>query len=295
MAAQSNQINTSEEESFCAEIGLQRQTEEFGKCVIKFFGSVPREFLEQNLIIEQPEKVKLPKDRSSSYLSVKTRALVIGNSKYAAIPYLRNPENDAEAIAEKFSSMGISTELILNGSRSDISRALRRFQRTSAEVGILFYAGHGLQVDGHNYMLPVDFDGTSEGDVQLEAIPISSAIEQVPGKTKLVFLDACRDNPFFVASRSRSLSRGLASMEVATGTLIAYATKDGKVALDGEGRHSPFTQALLEHIGNPEDIAVVLRKVRAKVIERTNGQQQPWEYGSLTSGTLILSRLGPKK
>jgi hypothetical protein len=115
----------------------------------------------------------------------------------------------------------------------------------------------------------------------------------LPGKTKLVFLDACRDNPLMQVA-SRSVSRGLAPINVSEGTLISYATKDGSVAQDGDGNNSPFTTALLEHLGDPDDIAVVLRKVRDKVMKSTGGKQQPWEHGSLTGGALVLSAIKPK-
>jgi uncharacterized caspase-like protein len=117
-------------------------------------------------------------------------------------------------------------------------------------------------------------------------------VEQyLPGKTKLVFLDACRDNPL-MASGVRGVTKGLAPISVSEGTLISYATKDGQTAEDGIGhKNSPFTAALLEHLGDPEDIAVVLRAVRAKVLQRTGNRQQPWEYGSLTGGALVLSAI----
>jgi uncharacterized caspase-like protein len=117
-------------------------------------------------------------------------------------------------------------------------------------------------------------------------------VEQyLPGKTKLVFLDACRDNPL-MASASRGISKGLAPINVSEGTLISYATKDGQTAEDGAAqKNSPFTTALLEHLSDPDDIAVVLRTVRSKVMQRTSNRQQPWEYGSLTGGALVLSAI----
>jgi uncharacterized caspase-like protein len=126
----------------------------------------------------------------------------------------------------------------------------------------------------------------------LQAVSLTSVVEQyLPGKTKLVFLDACRDNPL-MASVGRGITKGLAPINVSEGTLIAYATKDGQVAEDGAGQsNSPFTSALLEHLADPDDIAVVLRTVRAKVMQRTNNRQQPWEYGSLTGGALVLSAI----
>jgi len=132
------------------------------------------------------------------------------------------------------------------------------------------------------------------GGVELHGISLNSVVDRfLPGKTKLVFLDACRDNPLLQLA-SRSVSRGLAPISVSQGTLISYATKDGSVAADGNGENSPFTKALLQHIDTPEDIAVVLRRVRDQVMRDTDGQQQPWEYGSLSGGSLILSAIRAK-
>ena len=128
--------------------------------------------------------------------------------------------------------------------------------------------------------------------VPLLGISIDALLDQyMNGNTKIVFLDACRDNPLSVSS-SRSLLRGLAPIVASEGTLISYATKDGQVAQDGQGSNSPFTRALIDHISDNDDIAVVLRKVREKVMLETGGKQQPWEYGSLTGGALVLSRIG---
>jgi len=126
-------------------------------------------------------------------------------------------------------------------------------------------------------------------------VSLNSVVENfLPGKTKLVFLDACRDNAL-QRTNDRSVSKGLAPISAAEGTLISYATKDGQTAADGVGsKNSPFTHALLEHLNDPQDIAVVLRKVRAKVMKATGGKQQPWEYGSLTGGELVLSAIRPK-
>jgi uncharacterized caspase-like protein len=144
-------------------------------------------------------------------------------------------------------------------------------------------------------MVPVDMNLDDPAQAALQAVSLNSVVEQhLPGKTQQVFLDACRDNPL-QRTGDRSVSRGLAAISVAEGTLIAYATKDGQVASDGTGqRNSPFTQALAEHLSDPSDIAVVLRKVREKVMWATGGKQQPWEYGSLTGGESVLSAIRPR-
>jgi uncharacterized caspase-like protein len=185
---------------------------------------------------------------------------------------------------------------VVDADRLKLVTSLSTFATTaqSADLTLLFYAGHGVQISGTNYMLPVDLNMNDLAQVPLQGVSLSSVVEQyLPGKTKLVFLDACRDNPL-MQTASRSVSRGLAPINVSEGTLIAYSTKDGQVAQDGDGKNSPFTKALLDHLDDPEDIAVVLRKVREHVMKNTGGKQQPWEYGSLTGGSLVLSAIKQK-
>jgi hypothetical protein len=224
-------------------------------------------------------------------------ALVIGNAAYPGSGRLDNPVNDATAISQKLRTMGFTVTTVTDANRQRLVQAMSQFRRTaaSAEVSLLFYSGHGVQVFGKNYMLPTDVDQTDVAQATIQGVSLNEVVENfLPGKTKLVFLDACRDNPL-QRTGDRSVSRGLAPIAVAEGTLIAYATKDGQVASDGTGqRNSPFTQALLEHLSDPSDIAVVLRKVREKVLRATGGKQQPWEYGSLTGGELVLSAIKPR-
>ena len=221
-------------------------------------------------------------------------ALVIGNSAYPGSNRLANPTNDAKAMTAKLRSLGFKVTEISNATREQMVRGLSEFSKTAsrADLTLLFYAGHGVQIAGTNYMIPIDMSLNDASQATLQAVSLNSVVEQyLPGKTKLVFLDACRDNPL-MASVGRGVTKGLAPINVSQGTLIAYATKDGQTADDGVGsKNSPFTSALLEHLGDPDDIAVVLRTVRAKVMERTNNRQQPWEYGSLTGGALVLSAI----
>ena len=221
-------------------------------------------------------------------------ALVIGNSAYPGNNRLANPVNDAKAMSAKLRSLGFKVTEIANASRDKMVAGLAEFSKTAsrADLSLLFYAGHGVQIAGTNYMLPVDMLLNDPSQATLQGVSLTQVVEQyLPGKTKLVFLDACRDNPFMV-SGNRSVSKGLAPISVSEGTLIAYATKAGQTADDGAGQvNSPFTTALLEHLADPDDIAVVLRTVRAKVMTRTSNRQQPWEYGSLTGGALVLSAL----
>jgi hypothetical protein len=223
-------------------------------------------------------------------------ALVIGNSAYSGSSKLANPVNDARSMSSKLRNLGFTVTEVLDTDRTKLVNALSQFSRSasSADITLLFYAGHGVQITGTNYMLPVDLNLNDLTQAPLQGISLNDVVEKyLPGKTKLVFLDACRDNPLMQVA-SRGVSRGLAPINVSEGTLISYATKDGSVAQDGEGRNSPFTSALLEHIGDPDDIAVVLRKVREKVMKSTGNKQQPWEYGSLTGGALVLSAIKPR-
>ena len=223
-------------------------------------------------------------------------ALVIGNGAYGGSSRLPNPINDARSMSEKLRGLGFIVNVALDTDRAKLVSALSQFSRTAvnADITLLFYAGHGVQITGTNYMLPIDLNLNDLSQAPLQGISLNDVVEKyLPGKTKLVFLDACRDNPLMQVA-NRGVSRGLAPINVSEGTLISYATKDGSVAQDGNGKNSPFTSALLEHIGDPDDIAVVLRKVREKVMKSTGNKQQPWEYGSLTGGALVLSAIKPK-
>ncbi len=225
-------------------------------------------------------------------------ALVIGNSAYPGINRLANPVNDSKMMAEKLRNLGFKVTEITDVSREQMVKSLSQFSQSAAkaDLSLLFYAGHGVQLSGTNYMVPVDMSLRDPAQAPLQGVSLTQVVETyLPGKAKLVFLDACRDNPL-MASSLRGISRGLAPINVSEGTLISYATKDGQTAEDGTGQtNSPFTQALLEHIADPADIAVVLRKVREKVMNATGGKQQPWEYGSLTGGELVLSAIRPAK
>lgn len=221
-------------------------------------------------------------------------ALVIGNAAYPGSMRLLNPVNDANAISQKLRSLGFTVTTVTDMNRQRLVQSMTQFRRSaaSADLSLLFYSGHGVQIFGTNYILPTDVDQGDVAQATIQGVRLNEVVENfMPGKTKLVFLDACRDNPL-MRTGDRSVSVGLAPIAVAQGTLISYATKDGQTASDGVGtRNSPFTAALLEHLGDPNDIAVVLRKVREKVMQATGGKQQPWEYGSLTGGELVLSTI----
>lgn len=231
---------------------------------------------------------------STASVTLNAHALVIGNGAYSGSARLTNPINDSRLIAEKLRSMGFTVTELTNLNRASMVSALSQFNRKAvkADLSLLFYAGHGVQISGTNYLLPIDINLSDLDQVPLFGVPLTSVLEQyLPGKIKLVFLDACRENPL-LASNTRGFTRGLAPMNVSKGTLISYSTKDGQVALDGDGqKNSPFTSALLQHLDDPQDIAVILRKVREEVMASTKGKQEPWEYGSLTGGELILSSI----
>ncbi len=229
--------------------------------------------------------------------AVSAHALIIGNGAYAGSGRLDNPVNDAKAMSRKLRDLGFTVTEVNDANRAKLVNAFALFSRTaaSAEISLLYYSGHGVQIYGTNYVLPIDVDQNDIAQATLQGVSLNSVIEQfMPGKTKLVFLDACRDNPL-VRTASRGMTKGLAPISVSQGTLIAYSTKDGQVALDGVGqKNSPFTKALLDHLADPIDIAVVLRKVRAQVMQATGGKQEPWEYGSLTGGELILGSVAKR-
>ena len=246
---------------------------------------------------QELEAQRVVQQQPSQDLKRNAHALVIGNGAYPGSGRLDNPVNDAHAISQKLRSMGFAVTTVTDANRQKLVQSMAQFRRTAAaaDLSLLFYAGHGVQIFGTNYILPTDVDQTDPAQATIQGVSLNSVVENfLPGKTKLVFLDACRDNAL-QRTNDRSVSKGLAPISAAEGTLISYATKDGQTAADGVGsKNSPFTHALLEHLNDPQDIAVVLRKVRAKVMKATGGKQQPWEYGSLTGGELVLSAIRPK-
>ena len=186
-------------------------------------------------------------------------ALVIGNASYAHTTALANPLNDANDIGTALERLGFAVTRIENGGRAELWDGLQKFSlaASASDIAIVFYAGHGIEVDKRNFLVPVDARLLSDADVEFEAVPLdllSRAVERAKG-LRLIILDACRDNPFAVAMQrsgaTRSIGRGLASIEPSGETLVAYAAKEGTVADDGEGRNSPYTTALLAHLEEP--------------------------------------------
>jgi uncharacterized caspase-like protein len=228
----------------------------------------------------------------STAFAEKRVALVIGNSSYEKVARLPNPANDAALIAETFKSAGFdSVELRRDLKIGDMRRALRDFidKAREADVAVVYYAGHGIEVDGTNYLVPVDAVLERDVDTYDEALSLDRILVSVePAKQlRLVILDACRDNPFTRSMKrtlaSRAVGRGLAKVEpTSPNTLIAYASKAGSTASDGDGNNSPFTTALVKHVTKPGlDLRKAFGYVRDDVLKSTGNRQEPYVYGSL--------------
>ncbi|HEY0912479.1 MAG TPA: caspase family protein, partial [Bradyrhizobium sp.] len=227
-------------------------------------------------------------------------AFVVGNGAYKNVAALPNPAIDAKSMAKVLRNVGFDVVEGTNLTRDKMTERLLEFGKKAegADVALFFYAGHGIAINGTNYLLPVDADIKSEMDVKLgSAINIDITLEQTmaDAKVKLVFLDACRDNPFASkiksnnATRSISVQSGLAEMKSGEGTLIAFATGPGQTALDGqEGTNSPFTRALMANITAPGvEIQQAMTKVRAQVNEETNKNQLPWGHTNLIGSVYL--------
>lgn len=210
-------------------------------------------------------------------------ALVIGNAAYPTAP-LRNPVNDATAIAERLRALGFEVTLKTNVKQREMTRAVSLFGQgiKPRSVALFYYAGHGLQVRGRNFLVPVDAEIESEPSVRSEAVDLDLVLEQLgPSRLSMVILDACRNNPF--ENRFRSVGGGLAQVDAPKGTLLAYATAPGKVASDGEGANGLYTSELLKALDVPGvKVEEVFKMVRVNVIKATAGEQIPWESSSLT-------------
>jgi uncharacterized caspase-like protein len=231
-------------------------------------------------------------------------AFVVGNGTYKNVSPLPNPPIDAKSMAGVLRNVGFEVVEGTNLTRDKMTERLLEFGKKAqgADIALFFYAGHGIAINGTNYLLPVDADIKSEMDVKLgAAINIDVTLDQTMGdaKVKLVFLDACRDNPFAAkirsssATRSVSVQSGLAEMKSGEGTLIAFATGPGQTALDGqEGTNSPFTRALMANVATPGvEIQQAMTKVRAQVNEETNKGQLPWGHTNLI-GSVYLNPTG---
>lgn len=220
----------------------------------------------------------------SSAESEKRIALVIGNGDYKIAP-LRNAVNDAVDMAENLSKCGFTVVKVINASRQEMREAVREFgvQIMRGGVGLFFYAGHGLQVNGENYLVPIGANVAHENEVEDECLRVSSVLrkmESAQNRLNIIILDACRNNPF--GRGYRSTDRGLARMDAPTGSILAYATAPGSTASDGDGRNGLYTSSLLKHILTPGlEIGKLFRQVRMDVLQSSSKKQIPWESSSL--------------
>lgn len=220
-------------------------------------------------------------------------ALVVGNAAYKNAPGLRNPRNDAAAMATVLREFGFEVVEGFDLDKVGMDVKLRQFAShlVGADTGLFFYAGHGLQVGGINYLVPVDAQLTTSAALDFETVRLDlvQRMMEREAKTNVIFLDACRDNPLArnlaqaMGTRGGTIGRGLAAAESGVGTLISYSTQPGNVALDGESRHSPFADALVAEIRRSDnDLSALLINVRRAVMKATENRQVPWEHSALT-------------
>ncbi len=231
-------------------------------------------------------------------------ALVVGNGTYAAIGALPNPGNDAADMAAALGRLGFDVTTVRDADLAGMNESLRLFARASAgaDVAVVFYAGHGLEVDGVNYLVPVDARLERDTDVSYEALALDRVLQATSGAAlRVVILDACRNNPLARSMQrtgaARSVSRGsfgeLDEALLGEETLVAYAAAAGTTAADGDGRNSPYTTALLSYLEQPLELSALFRRVRAQVLEATGGEQRPHEYGSLLGEHYLGGASGP--
>jgi len=230
-------------------------------------------------------------------------ALVIGNGAYRNVPALINPPNDASDIAAALKRLGFTVTLSTNAGFDDMRRSLIALGRDAAgaEMAAVYFAGHGMEINGENWLIPIDADLKRDTDAANEAINLQSVMLQVSNTTSLglVILDACRNNPFAarmnrsIATRAAPMS-GLGRIEPVGNVLVAYAARDGTTALDGAARNSPFAAALLRNIEvSGVEVTFMFRNVRDDVMEATRNEQQPFVYGSLSRKAIYLAARPP--
>ncbi|MBX2836189.1 MAG: SUMF1/EgtB/PvdO family nonheme iron enzyme [Gammaproteobacteria bacterium] len=222
---------------------------------------------------------------NTAWAEEKRLALVIGNSDYTNAP-LVNPINDAQDMASTLEGLGFDVILETNADRRSMGRAIRTFGKRLKQdkgVGLFYYAGHGVQVDNRNFLIPVDAPVEEADEIPYESVDVGSVLakmESAGNSLNVLILDACRNNPF--PSDTRTASRGLARVEAPVGSLVVYSTAPGKVAEDGEGRNGTFTSHLLKFLQEPNlTLTQTVRKTRAAVVKQTEGRQVPWASSSL--------------
>lgn len=225
-------------------------------------------------------------------------ALVIGNAAYKSVSTLQNPVNDSRAMAKSLRTLGFEVIERENASREGIAMAVREYgdKLRGASIGLFYFAGHGVQVKGRNYLIPVDADIAREDEVQYRSFDVNEVLDKMDSArtaVNIVVLDACRNNPF--ARSFKPAQTGLAQMDAPTGTLIAFATAPGSVAQDGDGSNGLYTGALLKHIAAP-GVAVeqMFKRVRVDVVNASKNQQVPWESSSLNRDFTFASAAAAK-
>jgi carboxyl-terminal processing protease len=250
--------------------------------------SAPQTVIATTVQNPQPASSMSPAIAAAAASSGPRYALIIGNSQYGALlGRLPNPVNDAQSVAAALKAVGFNVDLVTDADQRAMKRAISRFgERLAAArgaTGLFYYAGHGIQSRGTNYLIPVAAPIEREADLDLEAVAADTVLAQMEdagAATSIVILDACRNMP--LARSFRSSSRGLARMDAPNGSFIAYSTAPGSTAADGDGRNSPFASALVRQIGQKGlPIEVMFRGIRKDVLQATGGQQTPWDSSSL--------------
>ncbi len=230
-------------------------------------------------------------------------ALVIGMSNYQTVPKLRNTINDANALADTLESIGFEVDTLIDAPRAEVEASLKdfAFRAETADLALIYFAGHGVSVQGTTFLVPVDAHVTSNKDIVTQAITLDDFLRAVDGarKMRIVILDSCRDNPFpdVIDLRSPEVAEGLttgkgglAAPEPGRGTLVAFAARDGEVAMDGGGINSPFNTALRDNLVQPGlEISLMFRQVRDEVLTMTDNQQEPTTYGALPGVPFYLA------
>lgn len=225
-------------------------------------------------------------------------AMVIGNAAYAEVSPLENPTNDADDIAAILTKRDFTVIKKTDCTHKEMDLALKEFRTElkESDVGLFFFAGHGMQIEGENYLAAVDADADTEIDAKHSSLPLNRVIETMEKSataTNIIILDACRDNPFERAWHRSASLRGLAPVYAPRGTIIAYATSPGQIAGDGAGRNGSYTAALLKHIDTPDcSLESMFKRVRNTLSAATNGKQVSWEHTSLSGDFFFNLSLG---
>jgi uncharacterized caspase-like protein len=232
----------------------------------------------------------------AAVLKERRLALVIGNSNYESVKALPNPANDAKAIAQLLNSAGFEVVMAFDLDRDSLRQVVSEFSARITESGpnstsLVYYAGHGLQVDGENFLVPVDAKIENEADVAETSVRLADvmqALEAAPSRVRIVILDACRNNPF--SALGEAGGKGLAIVDAPAGSIVAYATAPGTEAFDGAGQHSPYTAAFIKSVKQPGlPIEQLFKRVRVLVADATDAKQMPWESSSLTSDFVFFT------